>query len=102
MGIAGQITGKLKNYIKAKGYTYKTLASRLEISESALKRNFSIGDFSLSRLEEICRVLDITLADLAKYGEDHTRVSFLTEDQELELAADERLFVVFYLVNQFI
>ncbi|MCX6126308.1 MAG: helix-turn-helix transcriptional regulator [Proteobacteria bacterium] len=101
MGLAIEITDKIKKVLRSKNLTYKDLAIHLNLSESALKRAFAKEEFSLSRLEAICSFLDISLQDLAEVNKRHEKTCFLTSDQELALAADEKLFVVFYLSFDF-
>lgn len=101
MGLAVEITDKIKKILRFKNLTYKDLAHHLGLSESALKRAFSKEGFSLSRLEAICSFLEISLQDLAEVNKRHEKACFLTADQELALATDEKLFVIFYLSFDF-
>lgn len=90
----------LKKCLRAKGQTYRDVASALQLSEASVKRLFSEHTFSLSRLEEVCRFLDITIYDLARM----TRPSFsdelvqLTLEQEQGLADDPLVLTYFYLM----
>ncbi|MEM7397131.1 MAG: helix-turn-helix transcriptional regulator, partial [Verrucomicrobiota bacterium] len=82
------------------GLTYRDVADALELSEASVKRLFSEESFSLRRIEAICRLLDMSLYDLAKMtraGEGEAR-NVLSLDQEKALAADGRLLTVFYLL----
>ena len=54
----------LKRLLKTKNITYKQLAEELDLSEANIKRVFSTQTFTLDRLEEICKVLEISLVDL--------------------------------------
>ena len=56
----------LKAELKAAGITYAELAPQLGMAESSIKRIFAKGDMPLSRIDEICRVLKIDFADLAR------------------------------------
>jgi len=97
-GVA-EITGALKRCLKARGITYGRLAARLELSEASVKRLFSAGGFTLERLEQICRILDIDLFELARLA--HAEVPGVTEltaAQEQALADDPRLLLVFHLL----
>ena len=90
----------LKRCLRAKGLTYRDVAGALQLSEASVKRLFSEHTFSLSRLEEVCRFLDMTIYDLARM----TRPSFsdelvqLTVDQEQGLADDPLVLTYFYLM----
>ena len=46
--------------------TYADLADHLGMAESSIKRIFAKGDMPLSRIDEICRVLKLDFADLAR------------------------------------
>jgi transcriptional regulator with XRE-family HTH domain len=90
----------LKKCLRAKGLTYRDVAGALHLSEASVKRLFSEQTFSLSRLEEVCRFLDMTIYDLTRM----TRPSFsdeltqLTVEQEQGLADDPLILTYFYLM----
>ena len=92
----------LKKYLKAKGITYRQLAADMQLSEASVKRLFSRKTFTLERLEEVCRILDIDFYDLALMDEQRNRnaANILTIEQERFLAQDPKLFVfLYFLVN---
>jgi len=91
----------LKQALKTRGITYKTLADRLELSESAIKQMFSTGNFSLKRLDELCAVLELDIADLVNLtGADEPRMEQLSAEYEQEIVADNRLLLFAYcLIN---
>jgi transcriptional regulator with XRE-family HTH domain len=98
VGQADQLVARLKKKLKEQGVTYKTLAPRLGLCESALKRAFSQGRFTLKRLEEICEAVGVDMATLFETrGEDAVRQ--LSEEQDAALAADPKLFGLFYLLG---
>ena len=90
----------LKKYLKAKGMTYKQLADKLKLSEASVKRMFSKHRFSLSRLEEICRILDIDFYDLVLMDKQRNQgsVDGLTSEQEESLLQDEKLWIFLYFL----
>lgn len=89
----------LKKALKSNNMTYKTLAEKLEMSESSIKRIFAEESLSLQRLEQICGLLHMDLADLVMMmHRDKPRVSQFTEQQEQEAAADPRLLAIAFLV----
>jgi transcriptional regulator with XRE-family HTH domain len=102
MGTATTIIGAIKQHLKQQGITYLELARRLKVSEPTVKRDLARGDFTLSRLEEICEVLGVTIADLANTEPSRQLlVTQFTEQQERELASDPKLLLLTYLiVNQ--
>lgn len=90
-----KISDTLKQLLKSRDLTYKDLASHLDMSEASVKRMFSINSFTLDKLENICDLLHLSLSDLFFLAsqEDHHIVE-LTHEQELELTADPKLFLV--------
>lgn len=100
MSQTNQWIDTLKRCLKARGLTYRDVAAALELSEPSVKRLFSERSFSLSRLEQICRLLDMSFSDLArmndlKYQE---RQTTLSAGQEAALADDAILLSYFYLL----
>ena len=92
----------LKQYLKAKGITYKQLAEEMELSEASVKRLFSKHTFSLSRLEDVCRILDIDFYDLVLMDKERSRKTMkkLTIEQEQILITDEKLLIfMYFLIN---
>ena len=89
----------LKKALRARGLTYAQLARRLGISEPTVKRMFSRGSFTLARIEQILRVLDLELHEVARMSRGHAGgPAQLTLEQEGALARDERLLSVFWLL----
>ena len=85
----------LKQQLKASSLTYRDIATALSLSEANIKRLFASRSFSLERLEQICALLGITLADLfALNSQKGPRLSQLTVEQEEELVADPKLLLV--------
>lgn len=94
-----RIIKTLKKCLKAKGVTYKQLAKELNLSEASIKRLFSEHSFSLKRLEQVCRFLDLSFFDLAKLSEKAKPApNVLTLEQEAALAENPKLLVYFYLL----
>jgi hypothetical protein len=85
----------LKRRLKGKGITYAMVAEALELSEASVKRMFSRRDFTLQRLEDICRVTGIDFGELAQEaaaeGEGATSLS---ADQEREIVSDPTLMLI--------
>jgi transcriptional regulator with XRE-family HTH domain len=94
-----QLIDTLKRVLKSQGLTYADAAARLSISEASVKRLFSARTFTLKRLDDFCRVLDIDFFELAKLARGtESDVREMTERQEQALAQDARLLGVFYLL----
>ena len=101
MTTSSKIVKTLKQQLKARGITYKVLASRLDLSESAVKHMFSTGNLSLKRLDELCAVLELDISDLVDItGADEPRIEQLSAEFEGEIVADNRLLLFAYcLIN---
>lgn len=99
MTTASTIIEAIKRQLRAQGITYQVLARRLKVSEPTVKRDLARGDFSLSRLDEICAVLGVTIADLAnEEPQRNLRITQFTHEQERALAADPKLLLLTYLL----
>lgn len=85
----------LKAELKAAGLTYAALAPRLGLAESSVKRMFARGEMSLSRVDDICRVLRIDYAELSrKVADAAPQRRLLTLEQEAAVVADRKLLLV--------
>ena len=85
----------LKRALKGKGITYAKVAAGLGLSEASVKRMFSRRDFTLQRLEDVCRLAGIDFADLARAVSEHNAgISQLTVEQEEEIVSDPKLMLV--------
>jgi len=90
-----EVCSTLKNTLKQQNITYKMLAERLAMSEANVKRMFSLKQFSLARLEEICQAAGLSLSDLFLLVESQKKkLIHLTPEQEQELIDDTKLFLV--------
>jgi len=89
------LVNALKAELKAAGITYAELAPQLGMAESSIKRIFAKGDMPLSRIDEICRVLKLDFADLARKVADAQPLRReLTLEQEKAVVADRKLLLV--------
>ena len=99
MSAATSIVQAIRAALRGRRMTYRELAAAIGVSEPTVKRDLSRGDFSLSRLDRICDVLELSLADLAQNQvSGATLLTQLSEQQERALVRDPRLLVVTYLV----
>lgn len=91
-----QLVETLKTALKAHGKTYADVAAYLKLSETSIKRLFSERNFSLQRLDEICRMMNMEISDLVQLmNESHAvHLSQLSEEQEAEIASDIGLLLV--------
>lgn len=94
------LVNALKRALKNHGVRYQDVAHDLQLSMATVKRMFAEASFTLERLDQVCRLLSIDIADLVKMAEGHSRkLTELSEQQERELVADPRLLLVAYLVT---
>lgn len=90
----------LKRCLRARGISYRAVGQALSLSEASVKRLFSEGSFSVRRLEAVCRLLDMSLFDLARLTRmrSASEQRQLTLEQERALADDPGLLQCFYLL----
>jgi len=92
---AATLIDLLKRHLKAHGITYAKVAERLGLSEASVKRMFSRHDFTLQRLEDVCRVADLDFAALVRgLSDEQASATHLTVKQEQEIISDPKLFLV--------
>ena len=89
------IVDVLRAELRAANLTYKTLAERIDMSESSVKRLFGQKDMPLSRLAQICQAAGIALEDVLRRAADaRPQADALTLTQETALVAKPRLLLV--------
>ncbi len=92
---AATLVDALKRLLKGKGITYAVVAQGLDISEASVKRMFSRRDFTLQRMEDVCRVAGIDFAELSRaVTAEDTGIAHLTVEQEEEIVSDTTLMLV--------
>ena len=85
----------LKIALKGQGKTYADVAVELGLTEASVKRLFSKHSFSLSRLDQVCHMLDMEITDLVQLmNEQQQRLQQLTIEQEKEITGDVMLTLV--------
>ena len=85
----------LKVELKAAGITYAQLAQGLGLAESSVKRMFAKGDMPLTRVDEVCRVLKLDFAQLARRVADAQPLRReLSEAQEKAVVSDRKLLLM--------
>src|SRR5215471_14623178 len=98
MSAATSIVQAIRAALRMRRMTYRELAAAIGVSEPTVKRDLSRGDFSLSRLDRICDVLELSLTDLAQPAAGSSLLTQLSEKQERALVREPRLLVVTYLI----
>jgi transcriptional regulator with XRE-family HTH domain len=96
-----QFLSSLKRSLKAKNILYKDLAKALKLSESSVKRILSSKSLSLERLEEICRVADLSFSEVVRTAnlEENNQMHVLSEEQEKALAENARLLHYYMMLH---
>jgi DNA-binding Xre family transcriptional regulator len=85
----------LKTALRQRKLTYAHIAKDLHLSESSVKRMFARQNMDLDRLEKICALMNLEIADMLELTRHaQGRITELTEEQELELVSDPKLLVV--------
>jgi DNA-binding Xre family transcriptional regulator len=99
MAKSHMLVNALKGLLKTHKLTYRHVAQGLGLSEASIKRLFTTGNFTLSRLDQICLLMGLEIDDLVRMADAEShRINELTEAQEKELASDPRLLLVAFLV----
>lgn len=85
----------LKRELKARSITYARVARDLGMSEASVKRMFSQKNFTLKRLDAVCRHAHIEFSELTRtLNREEAQISQLTHEQEKEIVANKKLFLV--------
>lgn len=89
----------LKKVLKVKKITYKMLADELAMSESGVKKLLTSKDISLTRVEQITRLIGLSLADLFQIAdESEVKNVRLSPKQENALFENNLLFRVYWFL----
>jgi len=83
---------------RRRGVSNDALASAVGVSSPTMSRWLRGQGLTLASLTDICEVLDIDLASLAKAAEEEEKPDAFTLRQERILAADRTLSLVFFLI----
>ena len=90
-----QMVDVLKRELRSRSLTYAHVARHLGLSEASVKRMFSQRNFTLRRLDQICSLTGNEFSDLMRaLVEEDTLIAQLTLEQEREIIANKKLFVV--------
>ncbi len=98
MAVSLELVDALKRCLRGQSMTYRDLAARMRMSEAAIKRMFSRRAMSLQRLEQICEVLDVGLAELsAEAARGRKPMAQLEAAQEQALVKEPALLMALFL-----
>ena len=93
------VVSTLKKVLKVKKITYKSLADELGMSESGVKKLLTSKDISLTRVEQITRIIGLSLADLFQIAsEEDVKNVKLSPKQESALFENNMLFRVYWFL----
>ncbi len=99
MAQSHKLVNALKGLLKVHKITYRQVAQSINMSEASIKRLFASGNFTLARLDQICLLMGLELADLVRMSDSESRrLNELTASQEFELVSDPKLLLVSFLV----
>lgn len=85
----------LKDQLRARRLTYRDVATALKLSEPSVKRLFATERFTIERLEQVCGLLGLTLAELVQESASAVpALRMLEAAHEAQLVSDERLMLV--------
>ena len=94
-----ELISALKSHLRRLGIAYAEVARRLDVSESTIKRQFASGNFTLTRLGEICEIGGLEIGDLAALADEQRRhVEELDETVERTLVDDPKLLLLSFLL----
>jgi AcrR family transcriptional regulator len=95
MATSAGLVDVLKRELRTRGITYAQVAQKLDLSVASVKRMFSRKDFSLKRLDQVCQLAGSEFSDLARaLYQEESEISHLTPEQEKEIVANRKLFLV--------
>lgn len=85
----------LKKELKANGLTYADVAKHLDLAQASIKRLFSEENISLTRLDQICQMMNVEISDLVKtMSEQQGQLQQLSAEQEQEITTDITLLLI--------
>ena len=99
MGVSRAILERIKQRLQVKGIPYREIAVRLSVSESTVKRWFSVGNLSLAQLDQLCESLGLTTDELLETPEARGLPEIFDRKQEEFFASSEKALVIFYLIS---
>lgn len=89
------VLDSLRMHLKARGMKYADVAKALRISEATVKRIFATRNCTIERLDAICDLVQVDLAELTRgMPREERLMTRLSRDQEENVAADPALLVV--------
>ena len=95
MATVQELLDTLKTELRRRRVTYARVGEVLGLSESSVKRLFSEGDMSITRLQKICELADLDIGSLSALSEESRRqLKALPLEDERTLVGDEKLLLL--------
>lgn len=94
----GRILAALKHELRAKGFHYRDIASRLKVHEATVKRYFTGKGVSLTVLRKLAEVADLDLLSLAALAERYAGERTFTKAQQAILGKSRLLSGIYFLL----
>jgi len=92
-----QVSSSLRKAIKVNGLTYKSLGKKIGMTESGVKKVLNGKDCSLSRLTQICSVMNLSLKDVLNESSKMKVVEIdYSEAQEHFFSTNENYFLFYW------
>lgn len=95
MSETDKVITELKRQLKISGVKYTDVAQALSLTEGSVKRLLATGNqISLERLNAICELIGMDMAELFKLASPTQALTALTYEQEKQLVDDKALLLV--------
>ena len=95
MSETDKVITELKRQLKISGVKYTDVAQALSLTEGSVKRLLAAGNqISLERLNAICELIGMDMAELFKLASPTQALTALTYEQEKQLVDDKALLLV--------
>jgi transcriptional regulator with XRE-family HTH domain len=95
----GKIMVVLKQELRAKGFQYREIASRLKVSQGTIKRYFTGKGVSLAVLRRLAEIADLDLLTLATLAEQQrVEERKFTKPQQAALGKDQFMSAIYFLL----
>lgn len=90
----------LKSVLKSSGLKYSDIATKLNMTESGVKKMLNAKDISFRRVIQLCDLIGVKPSQVLNFSENFERpVLNLTSAQENALIGNRQLFIVFWRLS---
>lgn len=97
------LRSNLKQALKDRGATYRQLARAMNVSEITVKRLLAGDDVSLSRLQQICAFLNLSVSEVLRAAEsgESTEIYQFTLEEDAYFFQHERAYATLILLSHY-